>query len=269
MVVVTLRIVFNPSQELVPAFWLLLIGMIVHVRRRRLLHVRRHQRHPRAANVSSTCPICSPTWGPARAPCTPPCANSPRSASSAACRRRGCASRSSRWRCVIPALLTLANDSRTFSDRIVLCVLMLAMTVAAVLRIAQALQHGRKLRGTPRVPGQPRQPHRPPQPPHDGAAPVRPSRRAGHRRHPRGRPLPRPRPLQADQRHARPQPRRRTADRGGRAPARQRAAERPRHPHRRRRVHDHPRSTWSACRRRSTWPTGCAPACARPSSCTA
>ena len=41
---------------------------------------------------------------------------------------------------VIPALLTLANDSRTISDRIVLCVLMLAMTAAAVLRIAQALQ---------------------------------------------------------------------------------------------------------------------------------
>ncbi len=139
MVVVTLRIVFNPSQELVPAFWLLLIGMMcmfvgdvfymfadinaIHVSERFLdLPYLLAYLGAGACALHATMRKLTEVGEQRRMP-------------------------PSRLRVavvgvalVIPALLTLANDSRTFSDRIVLCVLMLAMTVAAVLRIAQALQ---------------------------------------------------------------------------------------------------------------------------------
>lgn len=139
MVVVTLRIVFNPAQEIVPAFWLLLAGMTcmfvgdvvymfaditlfhvpdrlldlpyvlaylgagacaLHVSMRKLTEICEQRRLPPSRLRVAVVGVAL----------------------------------------VIPALLTLANGSATIVGRAVLCVLMLAMTAAAVLRIAQALQ---------------------------------------------------------------------------------------------------------------------------------
>ena len=73
MVVVTLRIVFNPEQERVPAFWFLLAGMTLHVRRRRRLPVRRPRpgRPARSAGRPALRPRVS--WPPGRPRCTRRC----------------------------------------------------------------------------------------------------------------------------------------------------------------------------------------------------
>jgi len=138
MVAVTLRIVFNPTQELVPAFWCLLAGMTcmfvgdvvylfadinliqvpdrlldlpyalaylgagataLHISMRKLTEPGESRRLPDSRLRIAVVAIAL----------------------------------------VIPALLTLESRNTTTADRVVLCVLMLGMTVAAVLRIAQAL----------------------------------------------------------------------------------------------------------------------------------
>jgi diguanylate cyclase (GGDEF)-like protein len=137
MVIVTLRIAFNPDQEHVPAYWYLLAGMTfmfvgdvaylladanlvqireqlldlpytlaylgagaaaIHVSMRKLTELGR-QRPMRASRLRIAIVAVA---------------------------------------LVIPALLTLA-DHGSAEDRVVLCLLMLAMTAAAVLRIVQAL----------------------------------------------------------------------------------------------------------------------------------
>ena len=139
MVVVTLRIVFSPAQERVPAFWYLLVGMsllfigdVVYMfadigfidvpdRFLNLPYALAYLGAGAAALHTSMRKLTDPGQQLHVA--------------------------TSRFRIVvvavalvIPALLTLDDRSTTAADRFVLCLLMLAMTAAAVLRIVQALR---------------------------------------------------------------------------------------------------------------------------------
>jgi len=138
MVVVTLRIVFNPEQERVPVFWYLLAGMsflfvgdIVYM----FADINLIAVPARLLNL----PYALAYLGAGAAALHA----TMRKLTEPGRRERMAVSR---FRIavvavalVIPALLTLEDRSASAADRVVLCLLMLAMTVAAVLRIVQAL----------------------------------------------------------------------------------------------------------------------------------
>ena len=139
MVVVTLRIVFSPAQERVPAFWYLLLGMtllfigdVVYM----FADINYIDVPARLLNL----PYALAYLGAGAAALH----FSMRKLTEPGRQQRMV---TSRFRIavvavalVIPALLTLDDRSATPADRVVLCLLMLAMTAAAVLRIVQALR---------------------------------------------------------------------------------------------------------------------------------
>jgi len=139
MVVVTLRIVFSPAQERVPAFWYLLLGMtllfigdVVYM----FADINYIDVPARLLNL----PYALAYLGAGAAALH----FSMRKLTEPGRQQRLV---TSRFRIavvavalVIPALLTLDDRSATPADRVVLCLLMLAMTAAAVLRIVQALR---------------------------------------------------------------------------------------------------------------------------------
>jgi diguanylate cyclase (GGDEF)-like protein len=139
MVVVTLRIVFNPEQERVPAFWFLLLGMtflfvgdVVYM----FADINLIDVPERLLNL----PYALAYLGAGAAALHA----SMRKLTEPGGQQRMIASR---FRIavvavalVIPALLTLQDRSASAADRVVLCLLMLIMTLAAVLRIVQALR---------------------------------------------------------------------------------------------------------------------------------
>ncbi len=177
MVVVTLRIAFNPERAPVPAFWLLLAGMA-------LLFV---------GDVVYTVADLAVAVVPAQLLdlpyafaylCAGACAIHPsmRALTEPGTGQRmkessGRASRSSPSPCSSRRCSRSSTPGEQAGERIVLWLLMLVMTAAAVRAIVQALRHGRALRGAPGLPGPPRQPHRAAQPPHDGGAPLAASSR--------------------------------------------------------------------------------------------
>jgi len=143
MVVVTLRILFNPEQERVPAFWFLLAGMslmfvgdVVYLFSdlglaalpARLLDL------PYAlAYLAAGATALHPSMV---------------RLTEAGRERR---LTGSRFRIVvvavallIPALLTMADRGATVAETVVLCMLMLAMTATAVLRLVQALESAQR-----------------------------------------------------------------------------------------------------------------------------
>ncbi len=138
MVVVTLRIAFNPDQEHVPAFWYVLgamtfffLGDVVNMLAdSNLVEIpTRFLNFPYAlAYLAAGAAVLHPSMvrltEPGRL-------------------RRTTASRSRivlvAVALVVPALLTLQDRSATPADRLILFLLMLAMTAAAVLRVVQAL----------------------------------------------------------------------------------------------------------------------------------
>ena len=138
MVVVTLRIVFNPEQELVPAFWFLLAGMtllfvgdVVYM----LADINLIDPPDRLLNL----PYALAYLGAGATALHV----SMRKLTELGQRRRTAAPRVRAAvvavALVTPALLTFEDRSATTSDRVVLSLLMLAMTAAAVARIVQAL----------------------------------------------------------------------------------------------------------------------------------
>jgi diguanylate cyclase (GGDEF)-like protein len=139
MVVVTLRIVFDPERDRVPAFWLLLAGMV-------LMFI---------GDVVYLFADLALVSVPARLldlPYSLAYLGAGACALHATMRRlteprRAVRPSTSRFRIaivaialLIPAILTVEDRSSTLSERLVLCALMLAMTVAAVLRLVQALR---------------------------------------------------------------------------------------------------------------------------------
>ncbi len=138
MVVVTLRIVFNPEQELVPAFWFMLAGMtllfvgdVVYM----LAEINLINLPDRFLNL----PYAVAYLGAGAAALHV----SMRKLSEPGQRRRAPASRVRAAvvavALVTPALLTFYDRSAATSDGVVLGLLMLTMTAAAVARIVQAL----------------------------------------------------------------------------------------------------------------------------------
>ncbi len=139
MVVVTLRIAFNPDREPVPAYWLLLAGMtlmfvgdVVYM----LVDLNLVSLPARLFDLPYALAYLA-----AGATALHP---SMRSLTEPGVRQRMTASR---FRIavvavalLIPALLTLEDRGDTLGERVVLSLLMLAITGVAVLRIVQALQ---------------------------------------------------------------------------------------------------------------------------------
>ena len=236
MVVVTLRIVFNPEQDLVPAFWFLLSGMSLMLLGDVLYMLADLNVRPRPP-ACSTCPT---DWHSLCAGATA------LHASMGALTLPGAAS-------VQPHALShhrdragprdphrahSAIDSRPVTDRSCSALHAGLMTAAAVLRTAQALRTAEsseaRLFFLANHDGLTGLPNRRMMEQHLSDLLVEPARR-----HPRGRPVsPGPRPLQAHQRHARTQ----RGDEllievaGACTPTCGRG---PGHPHRRRRVHGH------------------------------
>ncbi|HET6495218.1 MAG TPA: bifunctional diguanylate cyclase/phosphodiesterase, partial [Thermoleophilia bacterium] len=138
MVVVTLRIALNPKQEHVPAFWYLLVGMtflflgdVTYL----LVDTNLMEIPSRLLNLPYALAYLAAGATALHV--------SMRRLTEPGQRRR---TSSSRGRIalvavalVVPAFLTLPDRGAAASDRAVLFLLMLAMTVAAVLRIVQAL----------------------------------------------------------------------------------------------------------------------------------
>jgi diguanylate cyclase (GGDEF)-like protein len=139
MVVVTMRVVFDPARELVPAFWSLLCGMswmfvgdVVYMfADMNLLHV--PQRlidlpYELAYLGAGSCALHV----------------SMRKLTELDAQRRRPPSRLRiavvAVALLIPALLTLPDRATTLGDRVTFCALMVAMTATAVLRIVQALR---------------------------------------------------------------------------------------------------------------------------------
>ena len=138
MVVVTLRIAFNPDQEHVPAYWFLLAGMtFMFVGDVAYLLADANLAQIRAQFLDLPYALAYLGAGAAAIHV------SMRKLTELGRQRPMGASRLRvaivAVALVIPALLTLA-DHGSAADRAVLCLLMLAMTAAAVLRIVQALQ---------------------------------------------------------------------------------------------------------------------------------
>ncbi len=138
MVVVTLRIAFSPKQERVPAYWLLLSGMtflfigdVAYMYADvnllafpdSVLHLPYTLAYVFAA-ATALHPSMRLLTEPAQL--TGLAVSRPRITLVAVA-------------LVVPAILTLRQGSGSTTDRIVLCLLMLAMTAAAVLRIVEAL----------------------------------------------------------------------------------------------------------------------------------
>ncbi len=177
MVVVTLRIVFDPRRERVPAFWLLLAGMTLMFVGDVVYLFADLGLVDMSSNGCSTCRTSLAYLVRRRLRAARRrCAGSP----SRAVRLRPFDSRF-RIAVVAVALLIPADPHRSrtaaaaLTERVVLCALMLAMTATAVLRLVQALRaaersesslvfqaHHDSLTGSA-------------QPAHDGRAPVRPS----------------------------------------------------------------------------------------------
>ena len=145
MVVVTLRIVFNPEQELVPAFWFMLVGMtllfvgdVVYM----LADINLVHLPDRFLNL----PYAMAYLGAGAAALHV----SMRKLSEPGQRRRAPTSRVRAAvvavALVTPALLTFDDRSAATSDRVVLSLLMLTMTAAAVARIVQAFHWQSHLR---------------------------------------------------------------------------------------------------------------------------
>ena len=138
MVVVTLRIIFNSRQERVPAFWLLLAAMTIMFAGDVVYLLADLP----IVNVPEE--ILNLPYGLAYL-----CAGAAALHVSMRCLTepgRRLRPSASRFRVavvavalLIPAVLTLAYRGSTMTERVVLCVLMLAMTATAVLRLVQAL----------------------------------------------------------------------------------------------------------------------------------
>ena len=139
MVVVTMRIAFSPEQERVPAYWFLLsamvflfVGDVFYLLAD--INVVEFPNHvldlPYAlAYLGAAATVLHPSMRQLTepAPLSAPVGSRGRIALVAIA-------------LVVPALLTLPGGRATTNDRVVLFVLMLAMTAAAVLRIVQALR---------------------------------------------------------------------------------------------------------------------------------
>lgn len=139
IVVVTLRIAFNPDQEHVPAYWFLVAGMsfvfvgdvVYLLADANLVHIPQQPLDLPYALAYLGAGAAAIHVSMRRL--TEPGRRRPMKASRLRIAIVAIA-------LAIPALLTLVDRSSTASDRVVLCLLMLAMTGAAVLRIIQALR---------------------------------------------------------------------------------------------------------------------------------
>lgn len=139
MVVVTMRIAFSPEQERVPAYWFVLSSM-VFLFLGDVIYLLADLNVLRLPNQLIDLPYALAYLGAAAAalhrsmrqltepaPLTGPVGSRGRIALVAVA-------------LIVPALLTLREGSSSLTDRIVICLLMLGMTAAAVLRIVQALR---------------------------------------------------------------------------------------------------------------------------------
>ena len=139
MVVVTLRILFDPEQDRVPAFWLLLAGMcLLFVGD--VVYLFADLRLAAVPGDLVDLPYCLAFVMAGATAVHPTMVR----LTEVGRERRLTAGR---FRIalvavslLVPAVLTLATGGATAAERIVLCCLMLAMTATAVLRLVQALE---------------------------------------------------------------------------------------------------------------------------------
>ncbi len=178
----------------------------VHVRRRLAVHVRRHRPRSSVAGRLLDLPyalafVATGTMAlhPSMRALTEPAGNRPQASSPGRIVLVAVA-------LLVPALITLQHPSSSLQDRVALFTIIIFLTVAAVLRIVQALHLAERSEANLAY-----------QAMHDSLTGL-PNRRMMHqhltsvlaaglgRRHPRRAAVPRPRPLQARQRHPRAHP---------------------------------------------------------------